>query len=521
MNLLTDPLFRIQAAHGVESVSLPALMATLGRDGVEHLVGIQRHQEDAFHVFLCQLATAILARAGHMDPVQSEDYWREGLLSLAGDAGDDAWKLVVDDLSRPAFMQSPLPEEDAKNLKLRAHTPDELDLLATAKNHEVKKARALHPHADEWIYALMSVQTMSGFFGRGNPGISRMNSGFGNRSIVELVRRHTPGSRWCDAVPRLLQHRQEVLAGPYGYDPHGQVLVWIESWDGRSQLPLSRLDPLCVEICRRVRLRGQASVSHADAVPSDSPRIHAKELNGVVGDAWLPIDLGKPGDGKLHTEKALTISPQGLTPDTLRRLVFVDGVKLSPLQRPLPSWDGEAWLTISVLVRGQGTTDGFHEQSIRIPAATQRRLFGPPEQREPLAALSRAGIDYAGTMRNRVLRPAVFAYLEGAPDRIMYDRDSAQAWWDRLARRFDNLWSDDYFPWLWSVPEPFDEQDVLNRVWALKLRDHALRVLREVERAMPSHAGRRYRSSVLAERVFWGCLYRKDNFPFFKEGGKE
>lgn len=108
MNLLVDPLLRVQTARGLEHMSLPALLAALGRDEVEHLPGLQRHQEDAFHVFLCCLAGAILSRRGDSDPVQPEEYWRSGLRGLAGEAGDDAWTLVVADVSRPAFMQPPL-----------------------------------------------------------------------------------------------------------------------------------------------------------------------------------------------------------------------------------------------------------------------------------------------------------------------------------------------------------------------------------------------------------------------------
>jgi len=514
MNLLVDPLFRAGTDRGQESLSLPALLAALGGDRVHHLVGLQRHQADAFHVFLCCLAGAVLARGGQTDPVQNEAYWRQGLRSLAGEAGDDAWTLVVPDLSRPAFMQPPLPAEDRDKLKRAAFTADALDLLPTAKNHDLKQTRAVQSSPDEWIYALVSLQTMSGYFGRGNPGIARMNSGFGNRPIVELVRSRTLGQRWRDAVSRLLQHRRQVLADAFGYDPHGLVLVWLEPWDGRSSLPLSRLDPFHIEICRRVRLRGQDGLVWAEAVPSESNRIAAKDLKGVVGDAWLPIDIGAAKEGQAGDEKALTIPPQGLTPDILRRVVFADGLRLSPLQRPADGWSGPLWLTVSVLVRGQGTTDGFHEQEIPIPQRVQPRLFGSRDLRQPLAQLSRTALEYAGIFENRVLKPAVFKYLEGAPETIQFDRVSAKAWWQRFSGRFSSLWSQDYFPWLWSVPDPFDEESVLTE-WVKLLRDRGLAVLSEATAVLPRRAGRQYRALVEAERTFWAALYRA--FPFVKE----
>ena len=55
MNLLTDPLFRVVTADGLRQFSLPTLLTAMGTDQVESLSGLQRHQEDAFHIFLCQL----------------------------------------------------------------------------------------------------------------------------------------------------------------------------------------------------------------------------------------------------------------------------------------------------------------------------------------------------------------------------------------------------------------------------------------------------------------------------------
>ena len=63
-------------------------------------------------------------------------------------------------------------------------------------------------------------------------------------------------------MTRLLQHRQSVLEDAYGFDPNGLVLVWLEPWDGQTSLPLSMLDPVYVEICRRIRLKGLDTVSH-------------------------------------------------------------------------------------------------------------------------------------------------------------------------------------------------------------------------------------------------------------------
>lgn len=521
MNLLTDPLLRVETQDGEREMNLPQLLESLGRDDVENLPGIQRHQADAFHVFLCYVAGAVLARAGEKNPVQSQAFWRDGLRALAGRAADEAWQLVGEDLSKPAFMQPPLPASDHRRLRPKADTPDALDLLVTAKNHDVKQSRASRPHLDSWIYALVSVQTMDGYAGSGNRGISRMNSGYGNRAVVELVRSQRPGGRWCDAVVRLLLHRKDVLAGPYGYDPNGLVLLWTEPWDGAESLPLSRLDPFYVEICRRIRLRpaGDGPELRADFISSRADRIAAKDLRGIVGDAWLPIDLGSGGDKKEGGEKALTVSPAGLTPELLRRLVFGDRLVRTPLHHPLPDWQGTLWLRVSVLVRGQGITEGFHEREIPIPQRVRRRLFGGSrEEREVFADLARAATEAAGMMQNRVLKPAVFTYLQGAPEKLKLDREAVVAWWTRCEARFESLWSDAYFPWLWSRPDDLDTTAELGE-WTLLLYDHARTVLREVEDSMPSRAGRTYRARTRAEQRLRSALYTV--FPWLKEGGND
>ena len=68
MNLLHDHFFRVLTDDGREEISLPELLEALGTDRVHQLVGIQRHQADAFHVFLTYLAGAVLVRNGDTAP---------------------------------------------------------------------------------------------------------------------------------------------------------------------------------------------------------------------------------------------------------------------------------------------------------------------------------------------------------------------------------------------------------------------------------------------------------------------
>jgi len=513
MNLLTDPLIPAFTTNGRKYLNLPALLAGLGDETVQRIDGLQRHQEDAFHVFLCYLAGAVLARDGNWNPAREETFWRDGLRMLAGEAGDDAWTLVVGDLSKPAFMQPPLPKADHGRLKLLAETPDALDLLPTAKNHDVKHARATRPEPFEWFYALISLQTMSGFFGSGKYGIARMNGGHGNRPIVEVTRSRDHAPRWRDAVVRLQIHRRQALDGSIPFRDDGLVLVWLRVWNGKDSLDLADLDPFFLEICRRVRLHGNNSrIESATDITSKAARIAAKEMKGLVEDAWLPVDLSAK-DGA----KALTVSANGWTADLMRRILFQDAIRRTHLQKPGEDWQGDTWLLASVLVRGQGTTDGFHARHLPIPAQVKQRLFRL-QPNDPLALLAKEGIELAGRMRNRILKPAVFALMQGAPEKLAFDDDTANAWWNRFATRFEALWSDDYFPWLWSLPAPLDKNEA-RLDWAGRLKRHAEIVLQEAEPALPRHTGRLWHTRVAAGRTFYGALYK--HFPDLKEARHE
>ena len=495
-------------------MSLPSLFESLGKDAVESLPGIQRHQADGFHVFLCYLAVVVLTRLGDEDCVQPAEYWRRGLRHVS-DERDEPWTLIVTDLSQPAFLQPPIPAEDQDRMQRKAQTPDELDLLVTAKDHDVKIRRASHAPVDTWIYALVNLQTMGGFSGRGQMGIARMNSGFGNRLIVEVARSFRPGVRWRDGVSRALKIRQNLLQAEYGYQDTGIALTWMLPWDGKTSLNMSQLDPFFIEICRRVRLQHAADGNLvADGLSSDGPRIYAKPLLGVLGDPWLPVELSK------ESPKALTISGRGLTPDILTRLMFQENLRLSAVQQPDKSWRDTCWMTASVLVRGQGKTDGFYEQCIRIPPQALPRVFGTRQEREPLAALARTGIEAAGKMRKSVLKVAVFSLLEGGPDKIKRDDSIVEAWWSHVSEDFEQRWSSRYFAWLWRAAEADTEEarDRARLEWVHHLCQMALTSLSVAEKRLPQHHGRHYRAITEAHRTFYRMLYNKNNFPNLKEG---
>src|SRR5699024_6080767 len=127
-------------------------------------------------------------------------------------------------------------------------TPDELDMLVTSKNHDVKGNRILNPQPQHWLFALLTLQTMEGIMGRGNYGIIRMNSGYGNRPFVGVSPALAWGGRFQRDLQVLLHHRNNLIEM---YDPDGHSLLWISPWDGdkKSGIPLKSCDPFFVEIC--------------------------------------------------------------------------------------------------------------------------------------------------------------------------------------------------------------------------------------------------------------------------------
>lgn len=526
MNLLNDPLLRVETVRGLEHLNLPSLLVCLGNNEVNRYIGLQRHQHDAFHVFLSYLASMVLVRGDESDCVQGEQYWRDHLFKLASDAGSDAWELVVDDPAKPAFMQPPLVPGSWKAKKEnQVYAADKLDMLFTSKNHSVKQERAhtSMAYVDQWVYALITRQTMSGYSGKTHYGISRMNKGAGSRPIVELVRDRSPGARWADAVARLLAYRNTLIKDPYRYDPNGLALLWTEPWDGVTQLSAEQLDPFYIEICERIRLQGVGTIASAQYYGSAQTRIAVGTLPGVVGDPWIPIEYqpaAKKSNQAPVAVKPLPFSARGITASHLHRLIFEEDLALSVMQKPQPGWRGDPWLVVSVLVGGQCRTSGFHRREIQIPECKVKDLFAPRADDSDVAKLkelSKTAIEYAAVMSKCVLGPAVSAYARGLSRKSGSDDKAWHPVWRRASRRFELLWSDDFLPkWLFKISGPFDQEQELRR-WAEILRSHAETVLAEVQDSAASCSARQYRVCVTVNRQFQHRLYKHFSILFERE----
>lgn len=505
-DLLHDPLIGLRTRSGDTRASLPELLARLCAGDVDDYTGLRPHQADPWHVFLVQLAASVLARHPGIEPARppsDSEFWRQGLLDLA-EGQASAWELVVDDLTRPAFMQHPLTEgadELKSSFKPKATSPDELDVLITAKNHDLKMARADTHAAEIWLFALVLHQTTSGFLGQGNYGSVRMNGGFGSRAIVSMVRSNGIAPRFLEELIGTCAARATTVSR-HGFANRGSVLCWMRPWARADSLYFTNeLEPYFVEAVRPLRFVWHTDGVVAFGASSKARLIGPKTLdNGVMGDPWIPVNV----EDKKKGESALTLAATGWTPDKLVDLLFEQGFRLTPLQK-VRTGSGDHWFIGSVIVRGQGTTDGFHTFRLPVPAKVCMALL-KPETAQPLAAFARQLLQLAADAAS-ALRGALMSLAEGGPERTNYDKKAISAWVKQAAAMTTYRWQDRFFPNLWQASDPADREAVKTQ-WKAGLVLDVRQALQDAEHRLPIPHARRWRA-VTQARGLLDALLRK------------
>lgn len=500
---LTEPLFSVRGTGGHRrNMSLPEIMAALSGENLVSFEALQVHQQQAWYCFLVQLAVIALSRADQNQLADDANAWQKMLLSLT-DRAETPWALVVDDLSQPAFLQPPVPEGslDEAGFKADVETPDELDMLVTSRNHDLKKCRIAHPRPEHWLYALVTLQTLEGFLGRGNYGIVRMNGGFANRPIIGM----SPELHWADRFRRdvaVLRSTREHLVDEYGYDPTGSALLWLIPWDGKksSGIPLTECDPLFIEVCRRIRLQKNDGRLRCWRSNTKGPRIApSDDLHGVTGDPWTPV--------KKSEAKALTVGGRGFTYGLLKDILLSGEYVECPALSPVGLEDDGGFLLATTVVRGQGKTEGFHHRTVPVPPQAIR-LFSTPSEREKLGARAEARVELAAEMRRNVLAPALSQLLNAGKDGDM-DWDEARPRLDAFDRSVDDVFFED----LWASLDMTSQRAL--RTWFGRLKDFAEQQLRAAIDSTPIPSVRRYRAISRAESVFYGSArnLRNRRFP--------
>lgn len=511
-DLLGDDVVEAAEDGASMRVTLPGLFAAWGCGHDLELDGVRRHQRAAMHMFLCQVAAAAWMRDPDNDKLAvGEGAWRERLLRLAP---APAWHLLQEDDAVPAFLQAPVRSGESKEFKVKP-SPDLLTILVLSKNHLVKQGQVGRATPWQWAAALVELQTMCGFGGAKNYGIIRMNGGQASRPLVAVYPDMRSFSRWSRDIAAIRARaewmREKLPADFYAPEGEGLVASWVRPWDGEGQLHTRELDPLFVEVARRVRLSGgEDSRIMALVGNSSAPRVAvAKEQCGRAGDPWAPLD----GPGKV-----LTVPSEGWSLRRLKGLIAPDAKTAylpSLLQQLRPGEKGDMYFHASVVTGGQGKTEGFHEVTIPVPGRVVTRLTASLAAEGPrLGAVATAMLE-DGEAVARILRRATLCFVQGGPlpREIKGDRKEAEptvaafaaAYWDR------------YFEELWDA---FDAGGDLTQ-WRDALRQMAEAAYDEATRTLPVRGEVFYRAQTRGRGVLVGAMNAAFNLDKGADGAEE
>ena len=503
-DLLTNPVIRADHSDGSRrALSLPEVYQSMMADDVIGFPALRPHQRHAWHAFLAQLGVIALVRAGREEPPRSASEWHDLIGALTSEFSEnEPWSLVVEDASMPAFMQCPAPSGlvDYKDYKKEILTPDDLDVLVASKNHDIKSSIGANSRIDDWIFALVSVQTMDGFRGAGNYGIARMNGGFSSRPCVAIA--PAAGGRGAHLehdIRTMLAHREELLRSyPEYFRPDdGIALLWTEPWDGTTSLVLERLDPYFIEICRRVRLsRSPEARILGHTATTKAARIAAQHAKGDIGDHWTPVST---------KGKALSISPVSFRYDRLAELILDQRSYRHPAAMADASDNGRWQLVARGMARGQGKTEGYHERSdIVIGGAMARSMLGGL-RRDELEQHSRDQLAEVGAVA-KALRFAIAVAASGGKDATDISKSDREKAYPYTRRLHDTV--DVHF--FAALQDRFNaaesERHSAQRRFATVLIDRAKSLLREAAATVPCARIQRYRARARAESAFWGSL---------------
>ena len=526
-NILTEQLIRYDKSGGDRAnASLPEVYASLIADNVEAFPALRPHQRHAWHAFLVQLGAMAMHRAGESEPPEDPETWAEMIRALTPDfPNDEPWQLVVDDITKPAFMQPPASSWAKFDEKELFWTPDNLDMLDTARNHDLKDAVAMAHQPEDWAFALVTMQTMNGQVGRGNYPIARMNSGDGSRTTFSI----TPSLRIGVHVRRDITVMLERAVGAFAelpYQWNGIGLLWTERWDGEKEaIPLSSLHPFHIEICRRRRLcvdsNGQL---YAMKAASGGRRIAADELRGVVGDPWTLVTVGK------DSVKALTLQTDSFNYKNVTTYLTSSDWQLPVLFSPTDQERNAP--AVHLVMRGirrtqGGQTEKYHERIIPFREKVAR-VFGLPGGPQELGDLARERIKAVGTIQD-ILRHAIATFAAHSDtnqtNKILRSRpqdNPLRKKVDEWVNKLDELVDARFFEDLQTAFEADnpEERKRIHNEWLINepekdgVVDHARKILSDALDSLPCPSIHRLKARASAEGLFEGRMRGNGGLPF-------
>jgi len=511
MNLLASDCIRVTIPDRHPAlVSLPAALAALMRDEVESFPALRPHQRQAWHAFLAQVGALALLNAGLGEAPTQEAAWADLLRALTPDFPDDAPWCLVSPPDKPALLQPPLPDGRLEALKNTVETPDALDMLVTAKNHDLKAEVMRRAQPDDWLFALVTLQTMEGYSGSTLYGASRFNSGYGNRTAVSIA----PDGRLGRHLRRDVERLVAILRSDAGATfPQTGVLglTWLVPWDGTATLRPAQLHPFYIDVCRRVRLVLKDGRLFARTVGSKGPRIEPIP-EGMTGDPWAPVVHDKAGD------RVFMANAQGFGYRRMVDLMFPDTIEPSPLQVLAPTDDEDGLVLLArALVRDQGKTEGMHERRVPVSKAIKMAL-GRTKDADPVARAARDRVELAGLIQGKVLNPALLALFENGPDELDFRDKGAGGRAAIYLRQFDGAVDRDFFPRLWEEFEEGADGEAVRAHWVRELLRLAASLLDAADRAMSKAVWRRYRARAKADSILAGAPRRNPKIsPYLVE----
>jgi len=504
---LDESLIGVRMTDGTRAhLSLPGVFVALAEDRIRDFSALRPHQRHAWYAFLVQLTAIALHEAGRSEPFPDEAAWKSALLALTPDDQDGAAWCLITPPARPALMQAPVPEGSLGAWKNRLHAPDELDMLVTSKNHDLKVARMKRSAPEDWLMALISLQTQEGFLGAGNYGISRMNGGFASRPALGAAPPGGWGRRWARDVRRLLASRSDIVNTMELSEQDGLALVWLQPWNGTDSLAFSGLDPFYIEICRRIRLIESSEGICAIATGSKSARIEAKNRNGVTGDAWMPVEAG--------AGKALTISGKGFDYKLMSELLFGQKYRAPIAQNLMESDDMQGMVMVARgVTRGQGKTEGYHER--RVPVSPRIRVSMIKKSTDPIAKIAEERIANISKLRTVLWSALATLFDNGSAQDRFSESSSDKA--NLFLKRFEQYEDERFFDGVHGLNEEIesDNPENVRLAWYLDMAKRAEDILRNAFEAGPRSGEQRYRAHAAALGRFHGGL-RKE-FPTLAE----
>ena len=464
-NLLTQPLLHALPAGWV---SLPGLLACLARDEVDSFPALRPHQAPAWHMFLVQLAALALHRAGTDQLPQTEPEWAQALRGLTPEfPEDEPWCLVVEDPSKPAFLQSPIPT--GVQVEEPVETPDELDLLTTSRNHDLKRGIARSASTDDWIYALMCLQTMapSGGGQGGYRQIARIKGGWSYRPFAGLAPLSSSSQGGClrlgtsfqRDVRVLLTTRDDHYTAHDAYKGIGGIgLLWTPKWEEGQPLQLGELDIWFIEVARRIRLHVDGEKLVGMKGTAKGPRVAAEQFSGDLGDPWAPVHINKEGKAE-----AFTLGLGELDYKRMSDLFIKGGDWVVPILAKHSSIDDDdATFALSVHAFShdkKGNSRGFRSRILPIGGKISRAL-SIGHKREALHQLATKQVQEIEVFNDALRHSLALAAASGNSEKCDKDKREKKKYYPHAMEAktcFDHAVDAIFFDHLWKRYEAQEE----------------------------------------------------------------